>query len=92
MADLNSTEIPANCPYCGRHHDLHSSRENIKPTPGDISLCIGCSEIAVFTDDLQLRKPTEAEVDIIDADEDLQHELSKLRAVIAMGRAMQSGT
>ncbi len=32
-----------------------------RPVPGDLSLCIACAAIAVFDDELRLRRPTEEE-------------------------------
>lgn len=53
--------INAWCPYCGTHHDRStnaSTRENEEPGAGDVSICIRCGRIAVFTAERTLRKPT----------------------------------
>lgn len=54
------------CPYCGVEHPLSSAMDQneSKPIGGNISICIRCHKPAIFTDGLQLRKPT--------ADESLQ--------------------
>jgi hypothetical protein len=61
------------CPWCGYKTDAVSSLESTEngfdlgarmPREGDITLCIGptCGEWNVFTSDLTLRKPTDAEL------------------------------
>jgi hypothetical protein len=61
------------CPWCGYKTDAASSLETTKsgfdlgarmPREGDVALCIGpsCGEWNVFTADLTLRKPTDAEL------------------------------
>lgn len=51
------------CLECG--HDFDRASDVIaknKPTPGDVSLCIECANIAMFDDDLTLRSITEREI------------------------------
>lgn len=46
------------CLVCG--YDLDGASQingNNKPKPGDVSICIGCANIAMFDDDLKLRQP-----------------------------------
>jgi hypothetical protein len=40
------------------------------PTPGTVTVCMGCGAVAVFTDDLRLRLPTPAEWQGLRADAD----------------------
>jgi hypothetical protein len=49
------------CPFCGREHDLHSHPQGATPEPLDRSICWGCGNIAVYEDDLSLRRPTPEE-------------------------------
>lgn len=50
------------CPYCNALTDCATDPfDDSRPSPGDASVCIKCSEVAVFADDLSLRKPTEEE-------------------------------
>jgi len=46
------------CTICG--HDLDGATQingNNMPKPGDVSICVGCANIAIFDDDLKLRQP-----------------------------------
>lgn len=59
------------CPTCGRRNDAHTNTEGgADPEPGDVTLCWGCSQPAIFTrgllGDLTLRVATpEEEVAIL---------------------------
>jgi len=54
---------PVMCPSCGKHLDAASSPDDdVKPSVGDISVCIYCSHICVFGDDMVLRNPTDEEM------------------------------
>lgn len=57
-----------NCPWCGQLHDAatHSGSTVEVPEPGNLSLCVHCGGVAVFTGDLKLRRPTKAEQREID--------------------------
>lgn len=51
------------CAVCGHKLDGASGvGNNTVPKPGDVSICIRCTNISVFGDDLKLRKPTENEM------------------------------
>lgn len=63
------------CPYCFRKNeaataiDEEAAKQGISPEEGDISLCIGCAEIAVYTKEKTLRKVEEndlTDVDLLD--------------------------
>jgi len=52
---------PTRCIECGRFNDAATyayGHEPHYPRPGDVSFCIGCGHLAVFTADLCLREPT----------------------------------
>lgn len=55
-----SHETPTICPYCGVENPLSTAMDQneSKPIEGNISICIRCHKPAIFTDALQLRKPT----------------------------------
>jgi len=47
------------CPECGKRLDGCSGvNHNDQPKAWDVSICIQCASIAVFGEDLRLRKPT----------------------------------
>lgn len=55
------------CPTCGRPNDSHDgARPGAEPKPGDLALCWGCAQPAMFTEgplgDLRLRVCTDDEV------------------------------
>jgi len=56
-------EVPdAHCSYCDRLLDRALASDGVsRPAPGDISICMYCTKVNIWTDDLQLRKPTEQE-------------------------------
>lgn len=59
------------CPHCGRIHEIHGAvTPGATPTPGDVSICWGCTRVAIYTDD-GLRKPTTAEQKAFDAAPDV---------------------
>lgn len=57
---MNTQPTATHCPWCGRRHDFHSSTDNPlkRPKPGNLSICWGCHQLAVYTEDLGLRRPT----------------------------------
>lgn len=56
--------IKDNCPVC--KHELGENTsgkgENIKPKPGDFSLCLYCQAILKFTPEMKLRAVTKPEI------------------------------
>ncbi|WP_448167699.1 hypothetical protein [Burkholderia ambifaria] len=73
------------CPYCGKMNEEHmnasdksghlgytAANQFIVPEEGDVSICIGCGQFAVFTHDGALRKPNDDEVEVFSQDPDLQ--------------------
>jgi len=74
-----------NCPYCGHYVDQAMQENNLcAPGPGDICICIRCSEVAVFDDTLRLRKPTQAEAKEIAADPYIKSQQKIIITVNAM--------
>lgn len=50
------------CPYCGKANDAVSSVETFgRPKKGSATVCIQCSGVAVFNQDLTLRPPNAKE-------------------------------
>lgn len=62
------------CSVC--NHVLNAASQvngNKMPAPDDITLCIGCGNIAVFNDDLELRQPTLEESIKLKKNKNLMH-------------------
>jgi len=54
---------PAPCPSCGKSLDAATHpTEDLTPEPGDFTICLGCQDLFVFTDELELRAPTTEEL------------------------------
>ena len=60
----NHVMPPSPCTACGKVMDRAGEGPFLagKPRPGDISICMHCSHIMAFDDNLMLRDLTEAEV------------------------------
>jgi len=59
------------CPVCGEKNDGYTKAygsENADPEPGNVSLCVYCLAVGLYTDDLQLRRATPEELKGIMAD------------------------
>lgn len=64
MSNTEEHRIPPfHCPKCGylmnKSTDAFSS--SVKPTEGDVSMCLMCGNLMLFNADLSVREPTEAE-------------------------------
>lgn len=64
------------CPYCDHDNNAATSVDSpdskILPGKGDVSICLYCANIAVFTGDgFAVRRPTEAEHNFLMADEQI---------------------
>jgi hypothetical protein len=57
----DSVMPPSACPYCGAENNRATSLCGAAPLPGDVSICVSCQGVSVFSEVLLLRKPTEAE-------------------------------
>jgi hypothetical protein len=53
------------CPECGHVLDAAEAVDDpeVRPSPGDLSICIKCSAILIFTEDMSIRLATDAELD-----------------------------
>ncbi|RBB38887.1 hypothetical protein DPV79_16025 [Burkholderia reimsis] len=70
------------CPFCGKRNDDHTGvRGHIVPEDGDVSICIGCGQLAVFDHDA-LRAPTDDESDEFARDAGIQKYLAVWREVV----------
>lgn len=55
---------PTTCPHCGRHGDRATgTNTDDRPEPECVSVCFGCEGVSLYTDTLQLRKPTPEEAE-----------------------------
>lgn len=56
------------CPYCFRKNDAataideKAAQQGVAPKEGDISICIGCAEISIYTEEVILRKFKEGDL------------------------------
>jgi phage FluMu protein Com len=76
------------CPSCGTITDSDSVAfgEDAKPSPGDVSICLYCAKLLVFGDDLNLKLPTNKQLEEIKADRETWDEIQKVIAGIEMLR------
>lgn len=65
--------VPRYCPACGTLIDGHTEvhLEDVCPAPGDVSVCVYCCAVSVFTE-TSLRTPDLKELDEILADPEMQ--------------------
>jgi hypothetical protein len=79
---MKTTELPrSECLNCGHPLDRATSATGDHTAkPGDVTLCIRCSHIMIFTDEMGFRDPTEKELADIAADADV------MRAAAALAR------
>jgi len=62
---MKVSDIKHECPHCGYLLDAATAcdlNDETEPKTGDMSVCIDCGEVCVFTDHLHLRKPTDSEL------------------------------
>jgi hypothetical protein len=69
IGGLRDSRTPeCSCPWCGQRLDaaMAGDPENpdATPSPGDVSICISCAQILVFTDELTLRASMPGEVEM----------------------------
>lgn len=63
MTDDSLHHIKTTCPWCGKLNTVVAPADgeaSHPPTDNDVSMCFGCGEVSVFTNE-KLRKPTEQE-------------------------------
>jgi hypothetical protein len=70
------------CPYCGHKLDCATvaTGGEVRPRPGDISVCIQCASILSYDERLKLRAVDENEMGTLDADTYL--EVARVQAAI----------
>jgi hypothetical protein len=54
-----------------------------KPKPGDISLCMACGAISIFTDDLHMRPPTTEELEKANKNPQVLHAQMAIAHIVA---------
>lgn len=81
LPNVDGVEFDAICPNCGRTQEVHSSANNdgAMPEPGDISICFGCTGIAMYGLDLQLELLTKEHYDEVMLDLDINRAIAALR-------------
>jgi hypothetical protein len=77
----------SNCLNCGRKLDAATAVKNEEaPQPGNVSLCVGCSHIMIFTEDLGLLEAVTANAAMpLVAGEDVRTPVGVFRVVFGMG-------
>jgi hypothetical protein len=66
---VDSRVPPSACLSCGALNDAATGVNNdARPSPGDVTVCLYCGHIMVFSDDLLMRNPTAAEIHQIAGD------------------------
>ncbi len=74
---------PVSCPTCGKNLDAATHpTEDVTPSPGDATICVGCQDVLIFTDELGLRNVTEAEIQELPLEE-----ISRFQAALLKVRA-----
>lgn len=66
------------CPHCGKDNIEQLGNKPGGPKPGDASLCVYCAAWGIFDEELNLRKPTEAEATKLADDEFAQMVVQQL--------------
>lgn len=64
------------CPYCHAHNECFTGmRKGLgAPGKGDVSICLGCSGVALFTGvGIEVRKPTMEEKHVLFCDPSVQN-------------------
>lgn len=67
-----TTRTPeVNCLGCGQKVDAATSTEEgeVRPDPGDVTICLRCGHLMAFAEDLTLRELTDAEMHEVAGDE-----------------------
>jgi hypothetical protein len=71
---------------CSCGHKLDAASElkanGPRPEPGNLSVCIYCGRLRVYTDDLTLRELTDDELDEIMSDPETAHDILLMRRAI----------
>lgn len=81
---------PSNCPSCNAFINGASpakTNDASEPSNGDFTVCIYCAGLAVYNEDLTLRKPSEEEMKIAASNTEIIKMKYVVRQVIAMKEA-----
>lgn len=73
MTDATTRTPAALCWHCDRMLDGATGfgpTENERPGPGAVALCLYCGAVALFDADLELRPPTEGELERLGANKE----------------------
>lgn len=63
---MTETPLTHPCPRCRRTNDAVSSAfGDHQPVPGDITICLHCCAICLFSDTMSVVLPSDAELDAI---------------------------
>ena len=85
--EVRTEDVTIKCPICGTVVDgalmiagVNVPTERLMPGPGDLSICVYCFAVSVFTDQGQLRTATAKEC------EEIPESVLKLIGTLPMGR------
>jgi hypothetical protein len=71
------------CPYCGHKFDRVSGiTEERQPRPGDLTLCIQCSLVMAFADDLRVRALNAEELEYLLTEPGFKEVIARTAAAI----------
>jgi hypothetical protein len=68
-------EWPTTCPFCGQRHDAVTTAnadDERMPEDGDATICFTCGEFSIFDATGGMRRPTLAELRVLDEDHRVQ--------------------
>jgi hypothetical protein len=78
---LERDRVNRPCRSCGRENDGYTSACALAhPDPGSVSICWYCASVSIFTDELELRAPTDAEMTLMMQDEQIWRIVLSIRA------------
>lgn len=84
QSTISGDKLPVqHCPICNYKIDAATCAENglrLRPSVGDISICIDCGELLIFLDDFSLRKAEPC--DLWELDEHQQFLMRNLQQAI----------
>lgn len=82
---MSTFEIPKTCcPECGKEIDRASSLDNEaeKPKPNDLSICLDCTSVSYYQEDLSLKLLPKEEYDNLP--NDLKSQVKYAQALVKM--------
>jgi hypothetical protein len=80
------------CLHCGRILDgaTNAPDQTGAPEPGALSVCVYCSAVTIFGDDLRLRPLTEGEVEELRADPELFERIAVVGGIVRYAHARRN--